>query len=182
MRKIRTLQVIPGLKTMPAPIFPLLLLITLCIPVNGTKVFANVQSNQTQISKTELSKAYSTAINQYLQSNYSTDKSKIDTLFINKRKNNQPDDFPDIELPKSINGAKIIMLSAEEAKEKQRYFRKSSPLVNIIGWIDDDKREFIFVTFFPEFKHRSDCYINYTYNPKTKEFDLLNSRIEVLKK
>jgi hypothetical protein len=131
-------------------------------------------------NRSDLLKIYSIAISQYIKAIYEKDKIKLDTLFFNKRKNGQPDDFPDIELPQSINGTRILLLTPDEAKSKQQFFKRSTPFINLIGFENEDKVEFIFITFYPDFQHRYDCYINYLYNSKTGEFDSGTTRIEVL--
>jgi len=128
----------------------------------------------------DLPKIYSKAIQCYLQAVYHQNKVKADTLFINDRKNGQPDDFPDINLPKIIEGCQIIVLSQKESKSGKHLFKPTSPFVNLVGWADKDKAEFIFFTFHPGFSHRYDCYINFTFNHLTKVYDLDPIRIEVL--
>lgn len=137
-------------------------------------------ANDPLAGKPGLSKVYSNAIKQYLRSIHEKDKTTIDTLYFNKRHNGQPDDFPDIDLPQTINGTRIILLTTGEAASGKFRFGKSSPCINLIGWVDKESAEIIFVTFYPGFQHQYDCYISYNFNSKTKEFDLQTVRIEVL--
>jgi hypothetical protein len=128
----------------------------------------------------ELTNIYSKAISDFIEAIYQKDKTTFDTLFFNKRKNGQPDDFPDIELPKIINGTKLLLLSPEETNNNKQLYRKSSPYINLIGWVETDKAEFTFVTFYPEFQHRYDYYVSYQYNATKDNFVIEKARIEDL--
>jgi hypothetical protein len=136
-------------------------------------IASQAQTGKPVTGKAELSKIYSTAIGQYLREVSSNEKSAPDTLYLNDRKNGQEDDFPDIVLPKSIAGTRIIVLKPDEAKARQKNFKKSSPLVNLMGWVEKEKAEFIFVTFYPGYSHRYDWYINYNFNHKTNAYELM---------
>jgi hypothetical protein len=116
--------------------------------------------------KSEVEKAYSKAIDEYITAVYQRDKSVFDTLFFGRHA-----DFPDIELPAMIQNTKIILLTTEEADKKRKY-RKSLVFINMIGWITKDKSEFMLVTFYPGYVHQFDCMINFKYNSKRKEFEL----------
>ena len=119
-------------------------------------------------TKAELTKGYSQAIAEYIKAVCKRDKSGFDTLFFGKH-----DDFPDIELPATIQNTKIMLLTTEEA-DKKREYHKSLVFINMFGWITKDKSEFILVTFYPGYLHQFDCLINFNYNVKTKEFELEN--------
>jgi hypothetical protein len=128
----------------------------------------------------ELANLYTIAIKQFIQSIQEKDKIKIDTLFINDRKNDQPDDFPDIKLPAMIQGCSIVIIKQSDSKSKGGIFRESAPFINLIGMENEGSFEFIFVTFYPEFKHKYDCYLVYDYDEKSNKLDLKKTRIEVL--
>lgn len=113
---------------------------------------------------------YTQAIEKYIEAVYQKNQTKIDTLFIINRKNGQADDFPDINLPTSLKQTKLFLLSQEESNNQKYLFKKTSPCVNIIGWIEEQKAEFVFVTFFPEFKHQYDCHLLYKYNSSKKDY------------
>ena len=148
--------------------------------VAGSSSESNNTETKVVIDSVELAKIYSMAISNYVEAVFQKDKVVFDTLFFGKRKNGQPDDFPDIELPDTIHGAKVFLLTEKEAKANKQLYRKSSPYINLIGWVDRDKAGFTFVTFFPDFQHQYDCYIDYKYNTATNEFELEQLRIAVL--
>jgi hypothetical protein len=113
---------------------------------------------------------YIQAIEKYIEAVYQRDKTILDTLFILKRSNGQPDDFPDIDLPTSIKNTQLILLSQKESDTHKHLFKKTNPCVNIIGWIEAQKAEFMFVTFFPEFKHQFDCQLFFKYHDVEKGY------------
>jgi hypothetical protein len=113
---------------------------------------------------------YIQTIEKYIEAVYQRDKTILDTLFILKRSNGQPDDFPDIDLPTSLKNTKLILLNQKESDLQKYLFKKTSPCVNIIGWIEEQKAEFMFVTFFPEFKHQFDCQLFFKYNELEKDY------------
>ncbi len=125
-----------------------------------------------------LSARYTAAIGDYLQALLKLNKSAPDTLFLIKRKNGQPDDFPDVTLPPVIRGTRIIIMpTADSAKHR---FSNSAPCINLIGWVEKTKAEFTFVAFWPGFRHQFDAYVNYRYNAASKTFELQPVRVEVL--
>lgn len=125
--------------------------------------------------KTELANIYSQAIEAYIAAVYKKDKTNFETLFLGKRI-----DFPDIDLPAEISGTKILLLTPEESAQHKPAYSKTSPYINLIGFVENGTAEFIFVTFYPEYQHQYDCYMNFIYNPEKKAFDLDKLRIEVL--
>ncbi|MFM7155040.1 MAG: hypothetical protein ACKOZV_13055 [Bacteroidota bacterium] len=130
---------------------------------------------------TVLTNMYIRAIRDYMDGVYQKDSTLFDTLYFADRKTGGPDDFPDITLPREIGKTKIVMLpvtSAYEAPEIQ--FEETKPLINLMGWIDETKAEFIFVIFFPGYHHRYDCHINYSFLPVEKDYQLEKLTIEVL--
>lgn len=138
-----------------------------------------VDSNQ--FDKAVMTNTYINAIQDYIEAIHRKDKTSFDTLYLANRKLGGPDDFPDIELPKQIDGVEIILLSFGAAHtEKINQYKKTSPIINLMGWVDKKKAEFIFVTFYPEFNHKYDCYINYDFNSTKNSYDLKKLTIEVL--
>lgn len=127
------------------------------------------------IGKVDLAKIYSQAIEEYMRAVFEKEKTNFDTLFLGKQT-----DFPDIDLPATIDQTKIRLLTQEEIDSKKSIYSQSSPFINLIGFVEVDKAEFIFVTFYPEFQHQYDCYIDFRYDSDKKEFDLDKLRIEVL--
>ena len=127
------------------------------------------------IGEVELAKIYSQAIEEYLRAVSEKEKTNFDTLFLGKQIN-----FPEIDLPATIGRTRIRLLGQEEIGNKKSIYSQSSPYINLIGFVEVDKAEFIFVTFYPEFHHQYDCYIDFRYDSEKKEFDLDKLRIEVL--
>lgn len=117
-------------------------------------------------TKTESTKHYSQAIAEYINAVYKRDGSVFDTLFFGKHK-----DFPEIELPPTIQNTNILVLTAEEV-DKKRDYRRSLVFINMVAWFTEESREFIFVTFYPGYLHQYDCMIKYKYNSKKKTFEL----------
>ena len=128
-------------------------------------------------SKADLTKIYSQAITDFIKAVNKKHKTSFDTLFFGKHVYGQPDDFPDIELPKTIANTQIRLISPEDGLKKQKA-RKSLVYVNMVGWVGQDKAEFIFVTFSNGCEHQYDCFINYKYDAKKREFDLDKLRFE----
>jgi hypothetical protein len=142
-----------------------LLLITFALPL-----FAIGQSDKFP-TKTDLAKIYSEAIADFIKAANKKNKTGFDTLFIGKRINGQPDDFPDIELPGKIENTQIRLITPELGEKKQKE-RKSRIYINLFGWVNKEKAEFIFVIFSNGFNHQYDYNINYRYNVNRQEFEL----------
>jgi len=133
------------------------------------------------LSKKELNHVYSQAISDFMQVMYLKDSLVFDSLFLGERNFGTEDDFPEINLPKRIGSTRVVMVSVGEAHGayKQR-FNKTNPFINLMGWVNKSNAEFIFICFYPEFKHQYDCYLNYVYEPSKNEFVLEDERFEVL--
>jgi len=125
--------------------------------------------------KADLAKIYTQAIAEYIKTVYQKDQIHFDTLFLGKQV-----EFPDTGLPATISGVNIRILAPQEINVYKSGYRKSSPYINLIGFVENDQAEFIFVTFYPGFDHQYDCYINFRYNSEKKEFYPEKSRVEVL--
>lgn len=137
-------------------------------------------TNQTSDTTSEaklrvLQKIYSQAIGDYIQLVNKEYRLSFDTLFFGKRVFEQPDDFPDIELPSVIEHTNIRLISPDQGMAKQRE-DKSSFYINLIAWVNADKAEFIFVTFSNGMAHQFDCVINYKVS--TNKYDIERSRFK----
>jgi|WetSurMetagenome_2_1015567.scaffolds.fasta_scaffold206660_2 hypothetical protein len=128
-------------------------------------------------SKADLTKIYSQAIADFIKTVNVKHKTSYDTLFFGKHVYGKPDDFPDIELPKAIENTQIRLLSPEDGLKKQKA-RKSLVYINMAGWVDHEKADFIFVTFSNGCEHQFDCFINYKYDAMENKFDLEQLRFE----
>ena len=125
----------------------------------------------TKLTKAELTKIYTHAIEDFIKAANKKNAIDFDTLFFGKRKNRQADDFPDIELPKKIKNTVVRLISPEEGEKSQKE-RASRTYINLIAWVDKEKAEFIFVVFSNGFNHKYDYKLNYQYSTKRKEFEL----------
>lgn len=139
------------------------------------------QTDSATASNNDLTKIYSRAISDYIAEVSKQDLMVPDTLYFGKRNNGQSDDFPDIALPETINNIKIRLIEPELGKKIQEE-KKSRVYINLIGWVDKDSAEFIFVTFSNGFEHKFDCHIYYQYVSDRAAFDLTKSRIEIFSK
>lgn len=122
-------------------------------------------------TKAELTKTYTQAIGDFIKAANKKNKITFDTLYFGKRKNGQADDFPNIELPKTIEKTHIRLISPETAAKKLKE-KPSRIYVNLMGWMDIEKADFLFVVFSNGFQHQYDYSINYKYNTKLKAFEL----------
>lgn len=154
-----------------------LFLISVCIACSNPKTTdggsETIQKHQADSlindleQKKRMVKVYAQAIADYLKAAEEHNQMKYDTLFFGRHV-----DFPDIDLPATIKGTQIFVLSTEEIEKNKAVYSKSAPYINLLGWVNDDRAEFIAVTFFPEFRHQYDYFINYTYTTELKEFQL----------
>ena len=128
------------------------------------------QSTKSQ-NKADLAKIYSQAIGDFIKAANEKNKTNFDTLFFGKRRNGQPDDFPEIDLPETIENTHIKLISPEVGTTKQKE-RPSRTYINMAGWVDNETAEFVFFVFSNGFAHQYDYTINYKYNAKRKEFEL----------
>ena len=129
------------------------------------------QSKRSSTVPTDTVKIYSQAIGDFIKTANKKNSSAFDTLFIAKRKNGQLDDFPDIELPSKIESTQIMLISPEEGVLSQKEC-KTRIYINLVGWVDRENAEFIFVVFSNGFDHQYDYTISYNYNIKSGEFEL----------
>lgn len=119
----------------------------------------------------ELTKIYTQAITEFIKGAYKRNKTTFDTLFFGKHIYGQPDDFPDIELPETIENTPVRIVTPEVGQKKQQE-RKSLVYVNMMGWVDKEKAGFILVVFSNGGEHQYDYFIDFAYNATRKEFEL----------
>lgn len=150
-------------------------------PTNSQQTTDTLATDSNQVSTAQLTDIYIKAISQFIEAIKQKDDITFDTLFIGDRKLGSPDDFPNITLPQKIKNVSIVMLSIPEAHgPKMKFFKKNSPILNLMGWVDKQKAEFAFITFYPNFDHKYECYINYNFNVTKNEYELTKLSIEVL--
>lgn len=128
------------------------------------------QSLRSQITE-DLTKIYTQAIADFITAANTKNLLKNDTLFFGKRNNKQLDDFPAIELPDLIENKHIILTSSEDYTLKQNNC-KTCIYINLIGWVEFNKAEFLFYVFSNGFEHQFNYSIKYGYNALSKEFKL----------
>ena len=169
------------------------LILTVCIDMTACsnhtgdkpltdKVIANSSAIATQqtnaattdslsIQKVELTKIYTQAIAAFIKAAYKNDKTTFDTLYFGKHIYGQPDDFPDIELPETIEKTQIRLVTPEVGQKKQAE-RKSLVYVNMMGWVDKENAAFMLVVFKNGAEHQYDYFINFSYYTSTNKFEL----------
>lgn len=134
-------------------------------------------SDSSVVPKSELTKIYAQSIADYIVAVRADYSIKFDTLFLGNHRYGQPDDFPDIDLPETIENTQIRLVTPEFGAQKQKD-NKSSFLINLMGWVTYEKAEFIFVTFSNNNEHQFDYYSDYTYNIESREFKLDKIRFD----
>jgi hypothetical protein len=123
------------------------------------------------VQKDELRKIYTQAIFEFIKAAYKKDKTTFDTLYFGKHIYGQPDDFPDIELPETIEKTQIRLIDPELG-QKMRTERKSFVYVNMMGWVDKKQAEFALVVFADGAEHQYDYFINFNYSTSSNKFEL----------
>jgi hypothetical protein len=63
------------------------------------------------------------------------------------------------------------LITPKTAKKKLEE-RSSRIYINLIGWVDKEKADFIFVIFSNGFRHQYDCTISYRYQVRQKQFKM----------
>ncbi len=134
-----------------------------------------VEKNSFSIENDELTKIYTQAIGEFIKAIFKKDHTTFDTLYFGKHVYGQDDDFPDIDLPETIEKTQIKVVSPEIGKKLQGE-RKSLVYVNMMGWVEKMKAEFLFVVFSKGAAHQYDYYITFTYSSSEQKFKL--SKIE----
>lgn len=130
-----------------------------------------VGQSKTIVAKEELSKIYSQAISDFIKAANKKNGVRFDTLFFGKRVNGQADDFPNITLPKLIEKTQIRVISPELGAEKQAAI-PSNIYINLMGWVEKDHAEFLFIVFSNGFKHQYDYVLQYAYDQKIRKWNL----------
>jgi hypothetical protein len=148
-----------------------LLLFLFLLPLSGIGQSADFPSKEV------LTKIYTRAISDFIQAVNKKHHTFFDTLFFGKHVYGQPDDFPDIVLPETIEKTQIRLISPEAGLKKQKA-SKSLVYINLVGWVNQEAAEFIFVIFSNGGEHQYDCFINYKYDPEQKVFRIDDLRYE----
>ncbi len=123
------------------------------------------------VQKDGLTKIYTQAIAEFIKAAYKKDKTTYDTLYFGKHVYGQPDDFPDIDLPQTIENTQIRLVSPEVGQKKQAE-RKSLVDVNMMGWVDKEKAEFVVVVFKNGAEHQYDYFINFNFHTSSLKYEL----------
>lgn len=123
------------------------------------------------LTKADFTKVYTEAIADFIKAATKKNKSNFDTLFFGKRVNGKSDDFPNIKLPNTIANVQIRVITPEDWAKKYKE-RKSRVYINLMGWVDKENAEFIFIVFSNGFVHQYDYSIDYKYNIQRKKIEL----------
>ncbi|MDI9339696.1 MAG: hypothetical protein QM534_03915 [Sediminibacterium sp.] len=134
-----------------------------------TAVSDSMSSPQSQ----QLESLFVSAITEYINVMKQKEGIVINTLFLGKNA-----DFPDVQLPDTINHVGMMVLPEDRADAMKLSYSRTSPYVNAVGWINQDTAEFIFVTFYPEFKHQFDYHVYFRRNEKENGFILNEVQLE----
>lgn len=125
----------------------------------------------------ELIEIYTKAIAEFIKAVYKKDKTTFDILYFGKHVYGQPDDFPDIELPQTIEKTEIRLVTPEVGQKKQAE-QKTLVYINMMGWVDNQKAEFIFVVFSNGGEHQYDYFITFNHDISSGDFELDNIEFE----
>lgn len=117
----------------------------------------------------QLSLRYTDAITSYIRNVKNDYNLSFDTLYFIKRAFGQPDDFPEITLPPQIEHTHIRLVPST-AFDRSGQVNRSVAYINMMGWVDIARVEFIFVTFSNNGAHEFDYFINYKYDSASKRF------------
>ena len=127
--------------------------------------------NSSTVKKNELAKIYTQAIAEFIKISYKRNQNTFDTLYFGKHKYGQADDFPDIELPTTIENTQIRLVTSEVGQKKQAE-NKSLVYVNMMGWVDEGNAQFTLIVFANGFEHQYDYFINLNFDTRTNKFVL----------
>jgi hypothetical protein len=148
-----------------------IIIIVLLLPILGVAQLSEFHSNN------DLTEEYTQAITDFIKAVKEQHHKGFDTLYFGKHIYGQPDDFPDIELPRTIENTQIRLTSPENGLKIQKA-NKLLVYINMIGWVDKEQMEFIFVVFSNGGEHQYDCFINYNYDEKLRSFRIEKKRFE----
>ncbi|HPS61937.1 MAG TPA: hypothetical protein PLK82_02690, partial [Bacteroidales bacterium] len=112
------------------------------------------------VGSRELEKTYVQAIGDFINAANAMNPAPFDTLWFGNRKDGLPDDFPDINLPREIERTQIRLITPAEGEKSQKQ-RPSRIYINLVGWVDRAKAEFMFVVFSAGFRHQYDYHLTY---------------------
>lgn len=135
---------------------------------NSSKV-ENLPTFDAQTLTTNQTEAYTKAIETFIKAAKQFKNQQFDTIYISKRKFNQEDDFPDIELPTIIEHTPIKLVDPSFGR---KLLKANSIFVNLIGWIDSSSAQFIFVGFKGNYLHIFDYTLNYEASKSSKSLEL----------
>lgn len=138
---------------------------------------ANSLQDSAVLQNEDVRKIYIEAIATLIKAAYKNDKTTFDTLYFGKHLYGQADDFPNIELPSSIENVEVKLVSAEEGNRMMKE-RKSLMFINLMAWLEIEKAEFIFVVFTNGGVHQYDYFINFLFNADKNKFELDNIEFE----
>lgn len=127
-------------------------------------------------TKAVITKIYSQAIGDFIRAAKNKGKS-FDTLYFGKRREGVPEDFPDIELPKTIEKTPIKLITPEEGEKTQNAV-KTRIYINMFGWVNKKNAEFKFFVFSNGFAHQYNYTLNYNYDVKKKAYELFKSEFK----
>ena len=125
----------------------------------------------------DVQKIYTEAIAEFIKVVYKNDGISFDTLFFGKHVYGQPDDFPDITLPETIEGVPVRLI-APDLGLKMQQARNSLVYINLMGWVDKAAADFIFVVFSNGGAHQYDYFIDFAFNPTQSDFALEQIQLE----
>jgi hypothetical protein len=160
--------------------FSLLMSVSCITKVDQQQSYLEKEPKVSSSIKSDQEKYYTQALNDYI---IEIKKQKLvfsDTLFIANRKNGQADDFPEINLPEELNGFKLVLIDPDKAQVLQMKNR-ANVYINLVGWIEKTKAEFMFVTFSNGFEHQFDIQLNYTIDSVHHTMKLLLSNLKTFK-
>lgn len=123
------------------------------------------------LQKDKLIKIYTIGIAEFIKAAYKKDKTTFDTLYFGKHIYGQPDDFPDIDLPETIEKTHIRLITPESG-QKMRADRKSFVYVNMMGWVDNKQAAFTLIIFANGAEHLYDYFINFNYSTTSGSYEL----------
>ena len=152
------------------------------VNVSDSDTFALKSGYETNhLSNHEIKSIFTLAINDFIETVYKKDKIHFDTLYFGKHVFGQADDFPDIELPTAIANTQIRLIEPAHGEKMQRY-NKTMVYINMMGWVDKVNASFMLVTFSNGGQHQYDYFIEYDFNPASKNYQLKQILLEDYRK
>lgn len=113
------------------------------------------------------------AISVYLEAVKQSGLPSPDTLFLGRNP-----DFPEVTLPDAMYHTRIVVLPEDKTDSCRLSYRLTSPYINLMGWINRETAEFLFITFYPGFQHQYDHRIIFQRNTVENGFSLSNVQME----